>query len=280
MTKVILAGTGVPTPNPERMGACVVVVVNDEPILFDCGRGVITQLVRAGVDPSKVEHVFLTHHHFDHTIGLPDLLLGSWIVGRNTPVQVFGPAGTSALVRSILEAFKIDIESRRASREGRQGSVSKLEVIAMEIEAGPVWESPNWKVCAVRVDHLPNSFGYRIDTEDRSIVFSGDTRPCAALVEIARGADLLIHEVFFSPEFELTGAPYGRHKEFVHPDWINRVRHTKPHEVGKIAAEAGVKKLVLTHLWSNEGVERLKKEVAAYFSGEIIVGYDLLSITL
>lgn len=278
MTKVILAGTGVPTPNPQRMGSCVVVLVNDQPIIFDCGRGAVTQLVRAGIDPSQVEHVFLTHHHFDHTIGLPDLLLGSWIVGRKLPVQVFGPAGTSAFIQSVWEAFKIDIESRRKSREGKQGAISTLEVIPKEIDAGPVYETSEWKVRAVRVDHLPGSLGFRLDTQDRSIVFSGDTRPCPALVELARGADLLIHEVFFSPEFESSGAPYGRHREFVHPDWINRVRHTKPHEVGKIAAEAGVKKLVLTHLWSNEGEERLKQEVAAYFSGEIVVGQDLLTV--
>ncbi len=278
MTKVILAGTGVPTPNPQRMGSCVVVLVNDQPIIFDCGRGAVTQLVRAGIDPSQVEHVFLTHHHFDHTIGLPDLLLGSWIVGRKLPVQVFGPAGTSAFIQSVWEAFKIDIESRRKSREGKQGAISTLEVIPKEIDAGPVYETSEWKVRAVRVDHLPGSLGFRLDTQDRSIVFSGDTRPCPALVELARGADLLIHEVFFSPEFESSGAPYGRHREFVHPDWINRVRHTKPHEVGKIAAEAGDKKLVLTHLWSNEGEERLKQEVAAYFSGEIVVGQDLLTV--
>lgn len=278
MTKVILAGTGVPTPNPQRMGSCVVVLVGDQPIVLDCGRGAVTQLVRAGVDPSQVEYVFLTHHHFDHTIGLPDLLLGSWIVGRITPVQVFGPAGTSAFIQSVLEAFKIDIESRRKSREGKRGAVSTLEVIAKEIGAGLVYEASEWRIRAVRVDHLPGSLGYRLDAQDRSIVFSGDTRPCPALVELARGADLLIHEVFFSLEFESSGASYGRHRELVHPDWINRVRHTKPHEVGKIAAEAGVKKLVLTHLWSNEGEDRLKREVAAHFSGEIVVGRDLLTV--
>jgi len=279
VTEVILVGTGVPTPNPRRMGSSIVVNVNGSPILFDCGRGAVTQLVRAGIDPAQVEYVFLTHHHFDHTIGLPDLLLGSWIIGRDTPVEIFGPAGTSAFVQSILEAFKIDIESRRMSRDGKQGAIiSRLEVMAKEIDEGPVWQTPQWKVRAVRVDHLPGSLGYRIDTEDRSVVFSGDTRPCPALVELARGADILIHEVFFSPEFESTGAPFGRHRRFVHPDWIHRVRHTKAHEVGKIASEAGVKKLVLTHLWSNEGEERLKKEVAAYFSGEIIVGHDLLSV--
>ncbi len=273
MTKVILAGTGVPQPNPQRMGSCIVLVVDEQPILFDCGRGALTQLARAGLDPSKVEHVFLTHHHYDHTIGLPDLLLGSWMVGRETPIQIFGPTGTSAFVQSILEAFKIDIEMRRAT-----GTHSKLEVIPKEIDEGLVFQAAKWKVKAVRVIHIPNSLGFRIDTGDRSIVFSGDTRPCPALVELARDCDLLIHEVFFSPELERTGAPYGRHAKFLLPEWAGRVRHTKPHEVGKIAAEANVKKLVLTHLWSNAEEERLKKEVAAHFSGEIVVGHDLLSV--
>ncbi len=278
MVKVTLLGTGVPTPNPERMGSCVVVQINGSPIVFDCGRGVVTQLVRAGIDSAEVEHVFLTHHHFDHTIGLPDLLLGSWIVGRDTPVRVFGPAGTTAFVESILEAFKIDIESRKATRQGRAGSVSKLDVVATDFVDGLIFETADWKVRAVRVEHIPGAVGFRIDTSDRSVVFSGDTKPSKALVELAHGADLLIHEVFYSPEFEATGAPYGRKKQFVNPDWINRVRHTKPHEVGKVANEAGVKKIVLTHLWSNQDQDELKEIVAKDFSGEIFIGHDLLSI--
>ena len=278
MVKVTLLGTGVPTPNPERMGSCVVVQINGSPIVFDCGRGVVTQLVRAGIDSAEVEHVFLTHHHFDHTIGLPDLLLGSWIVGRDTPVRVFGPAGTTAFVESILEAFKIDIESRKATRQGRAGSVSKLDVVATDFVDGLIFETADWKVRAVRVEHIPGAVGFRIDTSDRSVVFSGDTKPSKALVELANGADLLIHEVLYSPEFEATGAPTGRKKQFVNPDWINRVRHTKPHEVGKVVNEAGVKKIVLTHLWSNQDQDELKEIVAKDFSGEIFIGHDLLSI--
>ncbi len=271
-TKVILLGTGVPTPNPQRMGACIAILVNEQPILFDCGRGTIVQLVRAGIDPARVEHIFLTHHHFDHVIGVPDLLLGSWVIGRDTPVQVFGPVGTSAFVQSIFETFKLDIQRRQSHRKSRP------EALPNDIDEGWVWETAHCKIRAVRVDHILNSLGYRIDTDDRSIVYSGDTRPCRALVEFARGADLLIHEVFFSPEFESRGVLYGRHSGFVSPDSINRWPHTKAHEVGKIAAEAGVKKLVLTHLWSNEEEERLKREVAKDFSGEIVVGCDLLYV--
>ncbi len=186
-SRVVLLGSGVPTPNPERMGACVAVVVGGKPLLFDCGRGAVTQLVSAGIDPAQVEHVFLTHHHLDHTIGLPDVLFGSWIVGRNTAVEVYGPPGTSQFVRSIFEVFKLDFEARSRRRR------SRLEAIPKEIEEGLVWEVPGCRVSAVRVKHITNSFAYRIDAEDRSIVFSGDTQPCPALVEFAKGADVLIH---------------------------------------------------------------------------------------
>lgn len=278
MTEVYLAGTGVPTPNAQRMGSCVVVAVDGEPILFDCGRGAATQLVKLGLDPWRVRHVFLTHHHFDHTIGLPDLMLGSWQMGRDTPLRVFGPAGTKHFAESIFETFRIDIESRLKKRDGREGTASLLEAIPMEIDEGPVFETPDWSVRAVRVVHLENALGLRIDTKDRSIVFSGDTKPCPALVELAQDADVLVHEVFFSPEMEATGAPFGRRKEFVNPQWGERVRHTKPNQVGVIATQARVKKLVLTHLWSNQEEDRLRELVAAHFDGEIAIGRDLMEV--
>ena len=273
MTEVIMIGTGVPEPNPNRQGSCIAIIIEGKPILLDCGRGALTQLVRAGIDPALVEQVFLSHLHYDHIIGLPDLLLGSWMVGRNTGVEVFGPAGTTAFVEGLLEAFKIDIQGRKAT-----GTNSRFEVSTREIDEGPVWETPAWKLDAVRVVHIPNSLGFRIDTQDRSIVFSGDTRPCPALVELAKDCDLLIHEVLFSPELEQTGAPAGRHREFIHPEWANRVRHTKPFQVGKIAAEANAGKLVLTHLWSEKEEDRLKAEVAAHYSGEIVVARDLMRV--
>jgi ribonuclease BN (tRNA processing enzyme) len=254
------------------MGACLAVLAGGKPLLFDCGRGAVTQLVSAGIDPARVEQVFLTHHHLDHTIGLPDVLFGSWIVGRHTAVEVYGPSGTSAFIHSIFETFKLDMAARSRVRN------SRLEAVPKEIDEGVVWEVPGCRVTAVRVDHIANSFGYRIDTEDRSIVFSGDTQPCPALIELARGSDVLIHEVFFSPEFNESGAPFGRHPGFVASGWVDRITHTKPSEVGKIATEAGVKKLVLSHLWSNRDRERLREIVAADFSGEIVVGEDLLEI--
>ena len=273
MTEVIMIGTGVPEPNPNRQGSCIAIIIDGKPILLDSGRGALTQLVRAGIDPAQVEQVFLSHLHYDHIIGLPDLLLGSWMVGRSTGVEVFGPVGTTAFVEGLLEAFKIDIQGRKAT-----GTNSRFEVSTREIDEGPVWEMPAWKLEAVRVVHIPGSLGFRVDTEDRSIVFSGDTRPCPALVELARDCDLLIHEVLFSPELEQTGAPAGRHREFIHPEWANRVRHTKPFQVGKIAAEANAKKLVLTHLWSEKEEDRLKAEVAAHYSGEIVVARDLMRV--
>ena len=280
MVKITLLGTGIPTPNPDRMGSCIAIEINQKPILFDCGRSAVTQMTRAGLDPSMVEYVFLTHHHFDHTVGLPDLLLGSWMTGRDTEINIFGPTGTSDFVKAVLEAFKIDITARKESRGNRPGAASKLEVIAKDFVDGLIFQNDEWKVRAVKVDHLPGAVGFRLDTADRSVVFSGDTKPSQALTELAEGADLLIHEVFFSPELEATGAPVGRKKQFVNPQWAQRVRHTKPHEVSKLASQAGVKRLALTHLWSSQNLDRLREIVAKDFSGEIIIGQDLLSLEI
>jgi ribonuclease BN (tRNA processing enzyme) len=151
----------------------------------------------------------------EDVIGVPDLLLASWVIGRDTSVQVFGPEGTSAFIESIFETFKLDIQERQSQRKNRPQALPK------DIDVGWAWETAHCKIRAVRVDHILNSLAYRIDTDDRSIVYSGDTRPCPALVDFARGADLLIHEVFFSPEFESKGVLYGRHSGFLSPDSIN-----------------------------------------------------------
>ena len=154
-TRVVLLGSGVPTPNPKRMGACVAVVVGGRPLLFDCGRGAVTQLVSAGIDPAQVEHVFLTHHHLDHTIGLPDVLFGSWIVGRNTAVEVYGPPGTSHFVRSIFDVFKLDLEARSRRRR------SRLEAIPKEIDEGRGWRDGWWQSGASRRWKRPGALPVR-----------------------------------------------------------------------------------------------------------------------
>ena len=273
MTEVIMIGTGVPEPNPNRQGSCVAIVIDGRPILLDCGRGALTQLVRAGIDPAQVEQVFLSHLHYDHIIGLPDLLLGSWMVGRRTGVEVFGPAGTTAFVEGLLEAFKVDIQGRKAT-----GTNSKFEVSTREIDEGQGVGDAGLEArrgargAHTRQPGLPGGHPgplHRLLRRHPAVPGAGGAGPGLRPAH-PRGPLL--------PGDGAERRPAGRHPEFIHPEWANRVRHTKPHQVGKIAAEANAGKLVLTHLWSEKEEERLKAEVAEHYSGEIVVAQDLMRV--
>lgn len=276
--RLVLLGTGVPSLSLRRHGASQAVIVDGEALVIDCGHGSTLQMMRAGIDPLHVRHVFLTHHHYDHTVDLAHLVLSTWITGRDFPLKVYGPTGTEMMAEALFDrAFSIDIRARTSRGTQRRRGI---QVKAQDIDEGEVASAGAWRVSAVRVDHLAEgtfSVGYRVESGGKAIVVSGDTRPCRGLVELGRGADILVHEVFFSPELEESGVPAGRRPGSVSPDFAQKVRHTKPEEVGAIAREAGVKRLVLSHLWSDRDLDQLRALVKKQFDGEVVVGEDLMA---
>ena len=277
--KLVLLGTGVPSPSLRRHGPSQAVIVNREALLIDCGHGTMFQLMRAGIDPLNVTHLFFTHHHYDHNIDYAHFVLSTWTMGRDFALRVYGPTGTTMMTAALFDrAFSIDINARTLRGTQRRRGV---QVEAQDIHEGNVTQTSTWEVSAVKVDHLSEdtfSVGYRVDSGGKAIVVSGDTRPCQGLIELASGADILVHEVFFSPELEETGITAGRRPGSVSPDFGSKVRHTRPEEVGIIAREACVGKLVLSHLWSDRGLDRLVRLVKENFDGDIVVGEDLMTI--
>lgn len=243
---------------------------------MDCGHGAVHSLLKAGEDPIKVSRIFFTHHHFDHNVEFPYLLLTGWVMGRSKPIHVYGPRGTRAFVESVFKTFEIDISCRLDTGVQTRGG---LDIRAQDIDEDFTF-SGEWRVKCRRVDHLKQlgnyTLGYRFDSEDKSIVFSGDTRPCEAVAELAMGADVLVHECFFSPEFEETGVVQGRKKSHPKLPFI----HSNPEDVGIIAKKAGVKKLILNHLWSERNLDDLEKRVRSRFAGEILIGHDGLTVSL
>lgn len=282
--KLTLLGTGVPTPNPNRCGPALVVQVEGEAILMDCGSGTTHQLIRAKLDPSKVNYLFFTHHHFDHNIDYAHFILATWTMGRETPLNVYGPRGTARLTKVLLEdVFEADIQSRVSS--GKYKPSEGLEINSQDIDEGFVLEKGKWKLTCTRVDHFKHgenyTLAYRIDADGKSAVFSADTAPCGNLIRLAQGADVLVHEVFYCPELVATGYLWGRHrKEPTNSpaDFVAPKGHTLPEQVGKLAKEAKVKKLVLTHFFSDTNLEELARIVKNDFAGEVILGRDLMEI--
>src|SRR5262245_44436964 len=204
-TQVVLLGTGNPAPLPERSGPATAIVVNGHPYLVDFGAGVVRRAKAAqqkgiaALDPVKIQHVFLTHMHHDHTVGYPDLIFTPWVVGRKVPLEVYGPKGIKAMTEHVLAAWAEDIKIRNGPIERDVHNETGYQVNAHEITAGVVYRDENVTVTAFNVQHGEwgdRAFGYRFQTADRSIVLSGDARPSENVVENCNGCDVLIHEVY------------------------------------------------------------------------------------
>jgi ribonuclease BN (tRNA processing enzyme) len=279
-SRLILLGTaGGPTPKPNRAAPAQVIVVNGNSYVIDCGNGVARQLILAKLKLGSIRSVFLTHQHSDHNADYGNLLLLGWGADLAARVDTYGPPPLSRMTSQFLELNDYDIRTR-IKDEGRP-PLNDL-IFPHEItEGGLVMQDENVKVTAALVDHPPvvPAFAYRFDCADRSIVISGDTRPSDALVKLAQGADVLVHEVMHLPSLDKLIATEPNAKT-LREHLI--ASHTTTEQVGRIATKAGVKTLVLSHFIPG-GYPFLNDEiwfdaVRPYFSGNLIVGRDLLEI--
>jgi ribonuclease Z len=272
--KVTLLGTGNPRPSVERFGPSILVEAGKETLLFDCGRGATIRLSQAGVPFSSVTALFLTHLHSDHVVGVPDLWLTGWIMGRHVPLQVWGPAGTTEMLKHLEEAYAFDVHVRRDVDEQLppQGAILN----GKDIDEGVVYESHGVRVTAFRVDHglVKPALGYRIDYQGHSVVLSGDTRPSENLVKFARGTDVLVHEVL-DPE------AYFDVGNSMTPEQTKRIRdhHTTPEEAGRVFTRVAPKLAVYSHIVPPD-VPDVVPHTRKTYSGPLEVGEDLMTIEI
>jgi ribonuclease BN (tRNA processing enzyme) len=277
-TKLVLLGTGGgPMPKITRSAPANAVVVDDATYIVDCGNGVARQMARARLPFRSLRAVFVTHHHSDHTADFGNLFLLSWAGGLDHPVDAFGPPPLRTMTDQFLSLNAFDIGTRIAD-EGRPPLAPLIR--AHDIDApGEVYRDERVRVTCALVLHPPvvPAFAFRFDTPDRSIVFSGDTAPCEALVELARDADVLVHEVLHEPSLDAICANLPN---------ATRLRrhlldsHTAHDQVGVVARDAGVKVLVLNHLVPADAVaaETWRDAAARHFAGRIVVGEDLVEL--
>src|SRR5439155_2236111 len=202
-TQVVLLGTGDPAADPDLSGPATAVVVDGTPYPVDFGAGVVRRAKAAVIDrgitalePTNLHIAFATHLHSDHTVGYADLILTPWMLGRRLGIDVYGPPGITAMTEHLLEAYRVDFMTRTDPVTGSGGQVAEGRVVhAHEVKAGVVYKDAKVTVTAFPTKHAMESFGYRFDTPDRSIVISGDTNPTQATIDACRGCDILIHEV-------------------------------------------------------------------------------------
>lgn len=271
--RIVLLGAGTPNATPDRMGPATAVVVGDTPYLIDAGPGVVRRAAAAaekGVKAlrvSNLRHLFVTHLHSDHTLGYPDLIFTPWVLERAAPLRAYGPPGLRAMTGHLLAAYREDIDVRLSGLEPANRTGYKVEV--RDVRPGVVFEEAGVKVEAFAVPHgsWRHAYGYRFTTPEGVIVVSGDTGPFDGMADIARGADVLVHEAY---------ATEGWKKR--EPEWqrYHAAFHTPGRKVGEIAERAGVAAVVLTHqlTWSATA-EQLVDEVKSAFAGRVIYGNDL-----
>lgn len=296
--RITLLGTSAALPDPDRAQSGILLTLDDGThYLFDCGHGITRQMVRANVNPAEVGWMFLTHLHHDHVCDFPYLMISGWMLNRPAAPVVLGPPGTRRFVDHLLEdgAFRADFLARSAYRV-RQENLAAMRPEVREVSPGLVWDDGKVRITCDHVDHIPREicecFGVRIEAEGKVLAFSGDTKPCAAMVELARGADLLIHECTFPEAFIEHRRKTG----------VGTFAHTSPLELGRIATEAGVKSLVATHfghfdstspvlkraaakhlpteLMGPHQLDEVARDIRRFYAGPLRLAHDLMRIDL
>jgi len=280
-TRVILLGTkgGPRVGESGRSNPSTLILINDIPYVVDCGYGTSRQLLAAGVSLNKLRYIFITHHHSDHNLEYGALFYNAWITGLPIQVDAYGPSGLRKMTQDFFNYMKFDIETRIVD-EGRPDP-RKLLFVHDFTKPGVVMQNDDVKVssCLVRHPPIKQAYAYRFDAKDRSVVISGDTAYVPELADFAKGADVLVHEVMYLPGVE---ALIKRLPNASRLRAHLQAAHTLPEDVGKIAAQAGVNTLVLSHFVPGDDPsitdEQWAEGARKYFKGRIIVGKDLTEI--
>ncbi len=265
---VTLLGTGTPAPQLERFGQAVLVEADRQRLLFDTGRGVAQRLEQIGVPLAEIDKLFITHLHYDHLVGLPDLMLSGWVFQRTRPLQVWGPMGIDEHLAHIRQAYTVDIDSRLSyTRLAPQG----IQYRSHALTEGIVYEHDGVAVTAFKVDHgaFEPAWGYRVDYGEYSVVVSGDTRYSDNLAKHARDSDLLIHEIAVASEAIRSRNPR-----------LDKVLayHASPEAVVRVAAAAAPRLVALVHaLVFGVQEDSLLASLSEDSGVDFVMGQDLMA---
>ena len=290
-TRLITLGTVAgPPPRPHRAQSSNLLIVNGTLYVIDAGDGAARRIAKAGFNVRDVGTIFITHHHDDHTAGVGTLMSAAWDNQRTKPINVYGPRQTEELVKAAVQYFTISADIRIADG-GRTIPIGQL-FFGHDVGTGVIYNDNNIRVTTIENTHFDfqkipasarqKSYSYRFETPGRVIVFTGDTGPNEALVELAKGADLLVSEAN-SIEQRMQDLIRSGQWQVMTPEEQVRIKgqmaegHLSTDDVGKMATRAGVKTVVLTHLtWkADDDYSTWADEVKKHFSGPVLIAKDL-----
>ena len=275
-TQIVFLGTGNPSPDPNRTGPALAIVVDGTPYIVDCGTGVVRRASAAaqagvkGLAITNLKTAFITHLHTDHTLGYADLIFTPWVMGRKEPLEAYGPVGIKQMTYHILKAYQEDNNIRINGLENANSTGNKVNV--HEIKPGIIYKDQKVTVRAFLVKHgsWARAYGYRFETPDRTIVISGDTSPSESVVENCNGCDVLIHEVYSQAGFAASDS-----------DWRKYILsfHTSTKELAEIATKARPGLLILYHQMFFGGQadteDGMLSEIRQSYSGKVVSAHDL-----
>ena len=275
---VVLGTAGGPTPKPNRSPAAYALVAGDDVYLIDAGNGVAQQLARAGIGINRIRHVFISHHHSDHDADVGAVALLAWATNPKLPVTLWGPPPMRAQMAAYREYARFDIDTRTEDED--RPDFDAMTGVEEFSEEGLLLDDGKVKVRCVRNLHPPirESYALRFDTPDRSYVFSGDTTYSPSVVALAKGADVLVHEVMYLPALDALIASEPNAKTLREHLLAS---HSTPEQVGRVATEAGVGMLVLSHFVPGGPMVADATWLAAvrpHFGGRIVIANDLMTL--
>ena len=291
-SRLITLGTaGGPPPRAHQAQTSNLLTVNGTHYVIDAGDGVARRIAKAGIDVRDIGTIFITHHHDDHTAGLGTLMSVAWDNQRTSPINVYGPPPTGALVKAAVQYYAISAEIRIADG-GRSIPIAQI-FNGHDIGTGLIYQDPNIKVSAVQNSHFDfhkgsatgkhKSYSYRFEMSDRVIVFTGDTGVSDAVTELAKGADLLVTETSSFQERMQAMIDSGQWQAMTPAEQEGITRqatqgHMTTEIIGKLATRANVKTVVLTHLTYRSDGDYTSRadEVRKHFSGQVLVAKDLM----
>ena len=272
-TQLVMLGTGTPFADPDRSGPSLAIIVNDLAYVVDCGPGVVRRAAAIAqkrqlpaLKPDRLTRLFITHLHSDHTAGYSDFIFTPAVLDRNQPLQVIGPPGIRRMTKHLLKAYSEDMEIRIKGLE--MGNADGYKVEVKEVNQGEVYRDEHLMVEAFEVQHgsWRHALGYRFTTKDKVIVVSGDCTYSESLIAMAKGCDILVHEVFSEAGLQKREERWQRyHSTF----------HTSTSQLARIAQEVKPGLLVLTHqLTFGSSLESLLEEIGRTYIGKVVNAKD------